>query len=478
MVDPRLFADYRRALEAVAELCHSSVRDILDQMPAMGERQAAAMLLGRYPELLARFGAMSAEVAREYYQSARDAYFEGDDEAEAYEARSARTIPPEWATEDVRAAASGERGMSVGMLPGKAAKRVMERADRTIIQNASRDPAHPKWAVVPRPDACAWCVMVGSRGFVYRSELTADAQRHANCRCAVCVDFDVENPSLEGYDPDALYDRYREDLANGTVTTSGSSIASIGLRSGGGAAVVPRARSGGGAGGRERERIRDWTNDAIASFEAVRDAGQLKALADRVNETWARGGEAFTDRQVQGVKWAFDRARKRLEDDANVRGLGSRETDVALPEAGGAYGAWNESNDPDGRKRGHHAIRFYEELRNRDEDAEVKRTSDNTGIGEAVVRQAYRHIFVEKHDLDKGHNFFDENYDMAESWRRMSTGVDIQPHDLTLVYHEAIEDDFMYMRGLPYRAAHDMTCDMGYDWAKECDEWKRANGLL
>ena len=67
---------------------------------------------------------------------------------------------------------------------------------------------------------------------------------------------------------------------------------------------------------------------------------------------------------------------------------------------------------------------------------------------------------------------------MAQSWQRISTGVDIQPHDLMLVYHEAIEDDFMYLSGLPYQEAHDKTCAMGYDWAKMCDEWKIANGLM
>ena len=47
-----------------------------------------------------------------------------------------------------------------------------------------------------------------------------------------------------------------------------------------------------------------------------------------------------------------------------------------------------------------------------------------------------------------------------------------------LVYHEAIEDDFMYILGLPYQEAHDATCAMSYDWAKMCDEWKRENGLM
>ena len=50
--------------------------------------------------------------------------------------------------------------------------------------------------------------MVCSRGFDYVSKGTAESQRHANCKCTPVVEFDVENPKLEGYDPDALYDEY------------------------------------------------------------------------------------------------------------------------------------------------------------------------------------------------------------------------------------------------------------------------------
>ena len=94
-------------------------------------------------------------------------------------------------------------------LAGRSQQRVMAYADETLVRNAQADPAHPRWAIVPHAGACPWCVMLGSNGFMYRSEGTADASRHPHCKCAPVVDFDVGNPSLAGYDPAAMRSAYR-----------------------------------------------------------------------------------------------------------------------------------------------------------------------------------------------------------------------------------------------------------------------------
>lgn len=152
--------------------------------------------------------------------------------------------------------------------------------------------------------------------------------------------------------------------------------------------------------------------------------------------------------------------------------------DDSLKEYGGARGALDGRNDPDGIRRGEHAERYYEELRKRDEDAEVARVSQHTGIGPDTVRQAFRHIFIEKHQLEKGLDYFDASYDMAQSWQRMSSGVDIQPQDPVLIFHEAIESDYMNLMGMTYEEAHAATCSMGYDWNRLNEEWKRSRGLF
>ena len=95
-------------------------------------------------------------------------------------------------------------------LAARATQRTMEYADETIGRNAALDPARPRWAIVPHPGACAWCVTLGSFGFTYASESTARGARHPSCRCTPAVDFDRDGPSLDGYDPDSMYDAYRK----------------------------------------------------------------------------------------------------------------------------------------------------------------------------------------------------------------------------------------------------------------------------
>ena len=79
-------------------------------------------------------------------------------------------------------------------------------------------------------------------------------------------------------------------------------------------------------------------------------------------------------------------------------------------------------------------------------------------------------MFIEKHDLAKGHVRFDPDYDMAQSWQRLRNGKGIQKHDRTLIAHEAREAKYMKM-GLDYDTAHAKACSDGYNYQKELDEW-------
>lgn len=203
MVDAELFERYRKALDAVATLAKSATEDLVSKMAGLEPKQQAALLLSRYPELVRRYGKLAAEVAREYYQMSRDEW----DPDEGYAAQQAHEVEFGWAAEDVSKAARD----GVDILPGISVRRCYQRADETISYNASRDPAHPRWALVPHPGACGWCVMVSSNGWAY-SERGVNAQRHDNCRCAVAVDFDRDDPSLAGYDVDALRAQYRQGV--------------------------------------------------------------------------------------------------------------------------------------------------------------------------------------------------------------------------------------------------------------------------
>jgi len=213
MVDPELFERYRRALGANADLCEEAVGALVARLDGLTQMEQAAYLAANYPKLVRAYGKVAADVARQFYQESRDAWQEATEDSSDYVAQAAQPIPEQWAMEDVGEALTGGHGMTVARLPGKASKRVMQRADETIGYNVRRDPAKGRWAVVPHPGACGWCVMVASNGWAY-SERSVNAQRHDHCKCSVAVDFDRDDPSLAGYDPDALRARYREGIAD------------------------------------------------------------------------------------------------------------------------------------------------------------------------------------------------------------------------------------------------------------------------
>lgn len=214
MVDPELFARYQQALGANADLAKRAVEELLSKLDGLTPLEQAEYLLANYPKLVRAYGKVAADVARQYYQESRDGHFEGNEDTTEYTAQTASPIQERWAAEDVQKVAQD----GLGYLPKVAVRRVMQRADQTLAYNVRRDPARGRWAVVPHPGACGWCILIAGNGWAY-SERSVNAQRHDGCKCSVAVDFDRDNPSLVGYNPKAMqqayadaYDTVRDDL--------------------------------------------------------------------------------------------------------------------------------------------------------------------------------------------------------------------------------------------------------------------------
>lgn len=82
-----------------------------------------------------------------------------------------------------------------------------------MFRNGRRDKTDVKFARVPSgSETCAFCVMLASRGFVYKNEKTAGANDHwhAHCDCRIVPSFGADPSIIEGYDPEGLYERYRD----------------------------------------------------------------------------------------------------------------------------------------------------------------------------------------------------------------------------------------------------------------------------
>ena len=139
-------------------------------------------------------------------------------------------------------------------------------------------------------------------------------------------------------------------------------------------------------------------------------------------------------------------------------------------------GALNDKNDPDGKRRDAHAEIFYAARRNSKKELWVRRIAQNSGMREKAMDTIFNHVFLTKHELYIGYCTFPPDYDMAESFRRLSEGKNIQTHDLILLKHEWLEAHLMKRYGYDYDTAHEIT-SRKYNYKKALIEWYKRNGV-
>lgn len=79
----------------------------------------------------------------------------------------------------------------------------------SMVRNCYRN--HVRYARVPTGmDTCDFCLMLASRGAVYYDQARAEEGSHLHCDCiTICMG---ESTTIEGYDPDALYDLWQDRL--------------------------------------------------------------------------------------------------------------------------------------------------------------------------------------------------------------------------------------------------------------------------
>lgn len=212
MIPRALYDDYTAALTENDRQARAALSAIV---AAIGEDDIDALrdaMLEAYPALVRLYGERSAQVALEFYMGVREA----QNVSTAYYA----TLPAleldsfyGETVSDVRREVGGlYSGAStisafVSTMQDMATKRTMQLADSTLYSLSIADPTRPLFALIPNPDACAWCVMLGSRGFT-NPDGALEHMRHDGCRCAIVADWDAKNPALEGYDRWKHFDVY------------------------------------------------------------------------------------------------------------------------------------------------------------------------------------------------------------------------------------------------------------------------------
>lgn len=205
MISRKLFEAYEEALHGNIELLRNAFAEVLKECGTMETAATRQYVRQMYLAIVSRYGSFASVAAMEFYETVREqAAIRSSYKASAFVPDNEGLLEF-----DVTAAMSMSSDIQklLDRLFGNATERVMQYADETILENAMNDPARPLWALVPNPNACGWCRLIASRGFDYVSE--DKVARHANCKCSPVVDFDRNNPRLDGYDPKKLEDEYR-----------------------------------------------------------------------------------------------------------------------------------------------------------------------------------------------------------------------------------------------------------------------------
>ncbi len=116
----------------------------------------------------------------------------------------------------------------------------------------------------------------------------------------------------------------------------------------------------------------------------------------------------------------------------------------------------NNKNDTTYEKRDKVATDFYNETR-QNKDNFIKNISQNGYIHIKSAEKIFEHIFIKKHNLNSCFKTFDTDYNMAESFKRIIEGINIQPHNLILLKHERLELYLMTRYKYDYSTAHKIT---------------------
>lgn len=178
-----------------------------------------------YPRLVEESAEVASSAALEWYEKQREA----EGVAKAYSpVMPAGLVDENEAAKIVGAAirdlreGTGRARVLARLTDG--ARKLISDAGRATTQHATeRDPNKPRYARVPTgAETCAWCMLWASRGFVYKSEETAQFEKsHVKCDCQIVPSWDA-HPRVRGYDHtqyERMYQQAVDDLADeGTRT--------------------------------------------------------------------------------------------------------------------------------------------------------------------------------------------------------------------------------------------------------------------
>lgn len=210
MIARGVIDSYTRKLNGLS----ASARRIVAQSLANIEFDSVADLRGKLIEILEPIYGVSTDMAAAY---AADFYDEIRELSvgERLGATADSGRKPEVTEGFIRAFVGGvaSKGIveSLSLFTDRADYEIKRAAGDCVYLNGEVDPLEVRFARVPSGfETCPFCIMLASRGFVYRNKTTAgaDGHYHPHCDCRIVPSFSKDE--IEGYDPDALYRQWRD----------------------------------------------------------------------------------------------------------------------------------------------------------------------------------------------------------------------------------------------------------------------------
>jgi hypothetical protein len=205
---------------AQAFLAAASVRDILtvwSQLNQQDVRSSWPALRTALSALIQNRYSQAATLGQSYYQQARQA---------ANIPGVADVVTPEMPSDDLIGAvldATGPYGMlgrikqgqqvtqaaqNSGVIMAGAGQRLITNGARqAVLQSVKADAKAVGWMRVTGPNPCAFCAMLSSRGFSYKSEGSASFQAHDHCMCQAVPAWSKEVVQATRNNP--LYQQWR-----------------------------------------------------------------------------------------------------------------------------------------------------------------------------------------------------------------------------------------------------------------------------
>lgn len=203
--------DLRQFWEALSLTDPTRVRDVLVEF---------------LPELVAPYGEAAALLGADWYDSLRPAG------RVAFRAALASPVQAEQASAAARWAigplfqAEPDPVVALSNLMGSTQRLVLQPGRDSVWNAARNDPVRSSFARVPSGvTTCKWCVMLASRGFVYRSDEAAGQGRqfHDDCDCVIVPGTSVDDLP-EDYDLDQFKTLYEEGSGLGRDVPQGGTL--------------------------------------------------------------------------------------------------------------------------------------------------------------------------------------------------------------------------------------------------------------